>query len=168
MYIALLAHVPAPDASLGCHHGQVKFTPAEIDTSDFFGYATANSGDTVIASALYFDRINGTAGVFDRPGGAFIFTFNTTTRQFVQEAVFEGERNGDNYGRSSYQSDLLDCGVHACFGRFFVDPRTFGRLRRGDYWGPCGGGRAHVRAAAHPWAAWRCEHISNRVVTPAP
>jgi hypothetical protein len=49
------------------------------------------------------DRINGT-GTLDRPGGAFIFTFNTTTRQFVQEAVFEGERNADSFGKQQLPS----------------------------------------------------------------
>ena len=60
--------------------------------------AEACTGDTVIASALYFDRMNGTVGVLDRPGGVFIFTFNTTTRQFMPEAVFEGENNADSFG----------------------------------------------------------------------
>ena len=54
--------------------------------------------DTVICGATGFNGIATTSRL--RLGGAFVFTYNKTSDNFDQEAVFEGERNGDSFGAS--------------------------------------------------------------------
>lgn len=52
----------------------------------------------MICGATGFNGIATTSRL--RLGGAFIFTYNKTSKSFFQEAVMEGERNGDSFGSS--------------------------------------------------------------------